>query len=69
MDFLIAGWKWPQLDKAGVTVAKKEGGRKRMGVVRWRRRWGWMGGRSGRKRVAPGPLWFPLTTDPSLATT
>ena len=23
MDFLIAGWKWPQLDKGGVTVAKK----------------------------------------------
>ena len=31
MDFLIAGWKWPQLDKAGVTVAKKEGGKKKDG--------------------------------------
>ena len=28
MDFLIGGWKWPQLDKAGVTVAKKEGEKK-----------------------------------------
>ena len=28
MDFLIAGWKWPQLDKGGVTVAKKEGEKK-----------------------------------------
>ena len=31
MDFLIAGWKWPQLDKGGVTVAKKEGGKKKDG--------------------------------------
>ena len=31
MDFLIAGWKWPQLDKGGVTVAKKEEGKKKDG--------------------------------------
>ena len=44
MDFLIAGWKWPQLDKGGVTVAKKEGGKKKDGGCQMAQKMGGDGG-------------------------